>query len=83
MVWIDADKKRTPKYVEWALDHTRSGGLILIDNVLWWGKVLEGENASDPDARTLHRMNAKLAQDPRVENVLLPLRDGIHCLRRR
>lgn len=83
LVWIDADKKRTPEYVEWAIAHTRSGGLILIDNVLWWGKVLEGDNASDPDARTLHRMNAKLAQDLRVENVLLPLRDGIHCLRRR
>jgi caffeoyl-CoA O-methyltransferase len=81
LVWIDADKQRTAEYTEWAVAHTRQGGLILIDNVLWWGKVLEGSNSSDPDARLLHGLNEKLAKDPRVENLILPLRDGIHVLR--
>ena len=83
LIWIDADKKRTPDYVEWAIEHTRPGGLILVDNVLWWGKVLEGPASDDADARTLHALNETLRDDPRVENVLLPIRDGIHCLRRR
>lgn len=81
LVWIDADKRRTADYVQWAIAHTRSGGLILIDNVLWWGKVLEGEAAADPDARALHGLNASLRDDPRVDNLLLPIRDGIHALR--
>lgn len=81
LVWIDADKRRTPEYVAWAIEHTRPGGLILVDNVLWWGKVLDGNQAPDPDARALHALNEALRDDPRVENVVLPLRDGIHALR--
>jgi predicted O-methyltransferase YrrM len=50
---------------------------------MWWGKVLEGENATDKDARNLHALNAAWREDPRVENVLLPIRDGIHALRKR
>ncbi len=81
LVWIDADKRRTAEYVAWAIAHTRPGGLILVDNVLWWGKVLEGPESADADARSLHALNADLHADPRVENLILPLRDGIHALR--
>jgi len=83
LAWIDADKARTGEYVEAVLAQTRPGGLILVDNVMWWGKVLEGENATDKDARNLHALNAAWREDPRVENVLLPIRDGIHALRKR
>ena len=81
LVWIDADKRRTAEYVEWAIGHTRPGGLILVDNVLWWGKVLEGSESTDADARALHALNTSLHNDLRVENLILPLRDGIHVLR--
>jgi caffeoyl-CoA O-methyltransferase len=53
-----------------------------VDNVLWWGKVLEGDRSQDADARRLHAMNAALARDPRVTATLLPLRDGILLLER-
>jgi predicted O-methyltransferase YrrM len=83
LVWIDADKRHTADYVEAAIVRTRPGGLILVDNVLWWGKVLEGNQSQDADARRLHAMNAALARDSRVTATLLPLRDGILLLERR
>ena len=83
LVWIDADKRHTADYVEAAIVRTRPGGLILVDNVLWWGKVLEGASAKDPDARRMHALNGAWREDVRVENLLLPLRDGIHVLRKR
>lgn len=82
LVWIDADKRNTAAYVEAAIARTRPGGLILVDNVLWWGKVLEGDAAEDPDARRLHALTAGLATDPRVTSTLLPLRDGLLLLER-
>jgi caffeoyl-CoA O-methyltransferase len=82
LVWIDADKKRTATYIEEALKLTRIGGWILVDNVLWWGKVLDGEASSDADARRLHAINAALYKDERVEGVVLPIRDGIHVIQR-
>ena len=83
LVWIDADKARTAEYYEAVLPLTSPGGHILIDNVLWWGKVLEGPESSDPDARRLHALNEQLRDDPRVDNLLLPVRDGIQILRKR
>lgn len=82
LVWIDADKRNTAAYVEAAIARTRPGAIILVDNVLWWGKVLEGEGAEDPDARRLHALTAGLATDPRVTSTLLPLRDGLLLLER-
>lgn len=83
LVWIDADKARTEEYLNACIPLTKSGGTLLIDNVLWWGKVLEGHGSSDPDARRLHALNERLRQDDRVENLILPIRDGIHILRKR
>ncbi len=83
LAWIDADKARTGEYVEAVLDRTRPGGILLVDNVMWWGKVLEGASAKDPDARRMHALNGAWREDVRVENLLLPLRDGIHVLRKR
>ena len=77
LVWIDADKARTEQYFEEALHRLRIGGWILVDNVLWWGKVLDDCKEQDPIAAILERLTAKLANDSRVRTTLLPLRDGI------
>jgi caffeoyl-CoA O-methyltransferase len=77
LVWIDADKARTEQYVEEALKRVRTGGWVLVDNVLWWGKVLDDRKTEDPIASMLESLATKLAHDPRVRTTLLPLRDGI------
>jgi caffeoyl-CoA O-methyltransferase len=77
LVWIDADKARTEQYFEESLSRLRIGGWILVDNVLWWGKVLDDSKEQDPIAAILERLTTKLASDSRVRTTLLPLRDGI------
>ena len=77
LIWIDADKARTEIYVEAAIQRTKIGGWILVDNVLWWGKVLPGQGGNDPIAKLLERLTTQLAEDDRVRTTLLPLRDGI------
>lgn len=83
LIWIDADKARTAAYVDACIPLTKPGGTLLVDNVLWWGKVLEGEHSQDPDARRLHQLNQQVLKDTRVDNLILPIRDGIHVLRKR
>ncbi len=81
LVFIDADKKRNLFYFETIINQVPSGGLILIDNVLWKGKILD----SKPDNQTkqIIDLNARLAQDKRVEKVILPIRDGLFVLRKK
>ncbi len=81
MVFIDADKKNNYNYYNLVLDKVRPGGLILIDNVLWKGKVLE----KDPDAQTksIVELNRQIAADSRVEKIILPIRDGLFLIRKR
>ncbi|UIR58043.1 class I SAM-dependent methyltransferase [Sphingobacterium sp. SRCM116780] len=81
LVFIDADKKRNHYYYELILDKVPSGGLILIDNVLWKGKVLN-ENP-DNQTKQIIDLNGQLAQDQRIEKVLLPIRDGLFVLRKK
>jgi predicted O-methyltransferase YrrM len=77
LVFIDADKENYLNYFELILPKMNKGGIILSDNVLWSGKVLETLNPKDTSTRTLLEYNALLATDPRVETVLLPIRDGL------
>ncbi len=77
LTFIDADKLAYPQYYELALAKTRQGGTILIDNVLWKGKVLDLTNHKDKKTLALHAFNEMVTADSRVENVLLPLRDGL------
>lgn len=84
LIFIDADKPNYPKYYEQALEKLSPGGFILIDNVLWSGKVLdEQERDKDKDTKTLHALNAFIQQDNRVENILLPIRDGLMLVRKK
>jgi predicted O-methyltransferase YrrM len=77
LVFIDADKENYLNYFELILPKMNRGGIILSDNVLWSGKVLETLNPKDTSTRILLEYNALLANEPRVETVLLPIRDGL------
>ena len=81
LAFIDADKPRYDAYYEACLHLVRAGGLILIDNVLWSGKVAAPE-AGDPDTVALRALNQKIRTDPRVEACLLPVGDGVMVVRR-
>ena len=80
LVFIDADKENYSNYFELVIDKVNLNGFILADNALWSGKVLD-ENP-DKDTGAIHAFNQKVQDDPRVENVLLPVRDGIMLVRR-
>lgn len=78
LVFIDADKSNYSVYFDLVIDKVRTGGIILADNVLWSGKVIESNiKPSDTDTTELIKFNKKIQNDSRVENMLLPLRDGI------
>lgn len=81
LIFIDADKQQYPTYYEQALTVLNPGGFILIDNVLWSGKVLD-EKHQDKDTTLLRALNLKISQDDRVEKVLLPIRDGLYLIRK-
>ncbi|MBU3027359.1 O-methyltransferase [Zobellia galactanivorans] len=77
LVFIDAEKRDYPDYFELAIQKTRPGSVILSDNVLWSGKVVEPVEKKDKVTPILLEFNKKLKEDPRVETVLLPIRDGL------
>jgi len=81
LVFIDAEKKQYDAYFEAVLTVSRPGTIILSDNVLWTGKVVEPLNPKDKTTKALLDYNHKLANDPRVETVLLPIRDGLSMSR--
>jgi caffeoyl-CoA O-methyltransferase len=80
MAFIDADKENYLNYYEAILPMIRQGGLTVVDNVLWSGRVLNPVDASD---KAIHQFNEKIKKDTRVESVLLTVRDGIYCIRKR
>lgn len=77
LVFIDADKPNYPTYFEQVLPKMNKGGLLISDNVLWSGKVVEPLESGDKHTRALLRYNKMLKEDPRVFTVLLPIRDGL------
>lgn len=77
LVFIDADKENYINYFEMIVPLMNKGGIILSDNVLWSGKILEPVKANDKSTRILLDYNKLLKDDPRVETVLLPIRDGL------
>ncbi len=82
MAFIDADKANVDNYYEAALRLVRTGGLILVDNVLWGGAVADS-SANDPDTVALRALNAKAGRDERVDVSLVPTCDGILIARKR
>ena len=82
LVFIDADKINNALYYEMVLDKVVPGGFILVDNVLWSGKVAQQTNKKiDADTQSILDFNARIQADDRVENLLLPLRDGLMMIR--
>ncbi|HVV55738.1 MAG TPA: O-methyltransferase [Mucilaginibacter sp.] len=81
LVFIDADKKNNLYYFNLVFDKVRSGGLIIIDNVLWKGKVYGDE--SDADTRSIRELNDAIAKDTRVDKLILPVRDGLLLIRKK
>ena len=81
LVFLDADKENYPQYFDLIIDKLETGGVILSDNVLWSGKVLE--KASDEATSALQEYNHKINTDARVETIILPIRDGLTITRKR
>jgi predicted O-methyltransferase YrrM len=82
LVFIDADKKNNATYYDMIIDKVRSGGLILVDNVLWSGKVLD-EGVSDQKTSFISKFNEMVSSDKRVEKLILPVRDGLFLIRKK
>ncbi|WP_394906857.1 O-methyltransferase [uncultured Mesonia sp.] len=83
LVFLDADKSNYLTYFELIVPKLNSGGIILTDNVLWSGKVTKALNPNDDDTRVLLAYNKKVIEDPRVESVMLPIRDGLTITRKK
>jgi len=83
LIFIDADKKNYAKYYDLVFDKVSSGGYIIADNVLWSGKVVEVDANKDADTLNMLAFNKKLAEDNRVEPLLVPLRDGLMICRKK
>jgi caffeoyl-CoA O-methyltransferase len=82
IVFIDADKKNYCNYYDLVFDKVKSGGYIIADNVLWSGKVLEDVETLDRETKIIMEYNRKVHEDPRVQEVLLPVRDGLMVARK-
>jgi len=82
LVFIDANKDDYPDYYELVIDKVSAGGYILVDNVLWGGKVLDTP-IEDHTTQTIDLFNKMIAADQRVENLLLPIRDGIMLIKKK
>ena len=84
LVFIDADKENYSNYFDLVIDKMPSGGVLIADNVLWSGKVLDqSELEKDEETRELAHFSAKMMNDDRVENVLMPIRDGLMVVRKK
>ena len=83
MVFIDGDKREYPAYYDMLLDggYVRSGSILLADNILWYGKVAEKIAHNDKHTEAIVEFNRKVVEDERVDNVIVPIRDGINLIR--
>lgn len=82
LVFIDGDKKEYIEYYRKIFDKVRPGGFILVDNVLWGGKVIEGET-SDSQTNGIINFNNMILEDNSVEKIIIPLRDGLMLIRKK
>jgi predicted O-methyltransferase YrrM len=83
LVFIDADKSNYSNYYDLLIEDLPKGAFIIADNVLWSGKVIEPVKENDIDTAALKAFNEKILKDDRVENVLLPIRDGLMVIRKK
>lgn len=81
LIFMDADKPNYPAYFNLIIDKIKPGGVLLTDNVLWSGKVIEDIKEDDESTKALINYNKLIAEDPRLETILLPIRDGLSITR--
>ena len=83
MVFIDGDKREYPAYYDMLLDggYVHSGSFLMADNILWYGKVAEPVAHNDKHTEAIIEFNRKVVEDDRVDNVIIPIRDGINLIR--
>lgn len=82
LIFVDADKENYAEYFRLIRPRTKSGSVVMFDNVLWYGKVLE-ENPKQKSTQAIKELNDLIAKDEDFENLILPLRDGVNFLRRK
>ncbi len=82
LIFIDADKVNYSNYYDLVFDKTNKGGYIIVDNVLWSGKVLDELSKMDKDTLAIDNFNKKIKTDTRVEKILFPIRDGLFVIRK-
>lgn len=82
LIFIDADKRAYPEYYEAVFPLLKKGGYIIADNTLWDGHVTEPEELHSPHTCAILKFNKMVAEDPRVEKVIIPLRDGLSIIRK-
>lgn len=78
LIYIDANKEAYSSYYQLSIDRLKSGGVVILDNMMWSGKVLE--TSMDVKTQILHDLNVYISKDDRVHNVLLPFRDGLQMV---
>jgi len=83
LIFIDADKENYLNYYQAVLPKLRKGGFVLTDNVLWYGKVLKEDALNDKETRGIVTFNQYVKNDPAVEHLLLPVRDGLMIVRKK
>lgn len=83
MVFIDGDKREYPAYYDMLMDggYVHSGTMLLADNILWYGKVAEPTAHNDKHTEAIKEFNRRVVEDGRVDNVIIPIRDGINLIR--
>jgi caffeoyl-CoA O-methyltransferase len=81
LAFIDGDKKEYLEYYQLAKAKMKKGGFIIADNVLWSGKVLDTPNTNDKETQSVIRFNKMICNDSEVENIILPIRDGLNLIR--
>lgn len=83
LIFIDADKANYPAYFEKCVSRLRSGGLIIADNILWYGKVVLPVKDSDKETKAIKLFNEMVSKDSRFDSLILPIRDGIMVARKK
>ena len=82
LVFIDADKENYPLYFDLIIEKVKPGGVIIADNILWSGKILEKVQEEDYATKSIIEFNDKVKNDDRVETIILPIRDGLSLIRK-
>lgn len=82
LVFIDADKENYPLYFDLIIEKVKPGGVIIADNILWSGKILEKVEEEDYATKSIIEFNDKVKNDDRVETIILPIRDGLSLIRK-